>query len=133
MKNSNNWFLFAEEDLIVAQASLEKEIYNLACFHAQQGVEKLLKGFLISQRHEIPKTHSIGLLLKVCSNLDATFKLLDKTWIMLDNYYIPTRYPDALPGMLPDGMPNKDDAKKAITILEEVFKFILNKIPSTKT
>ena len=47
MKKANNWFLFAEEDLLMAEIALENEIYNQVCFHSQQGVEKILKGFLL--------------------------------------------------------------------------------------
>lgn len=47
MQEKNNWFEFAKEDLIVAQASLEKDIYNQVCFHSHQGVEKMLKGYLV--------------------------------------------------------------------------------------
>jgi len=32
----------------------------------------------------------------------------------LDDYYIPTRYPDALPGTLPEGLPEQSDAENAI-------------------
>ena len=50
MKESNNWFEFAKEDLIVAGASLKEEVYNQVCFHAHQGVEKMLKGYLAVKR-----------------------------------------------------------------------------------
>lgn len=45
MKQRNNWFLFAEEDLKLAEYFLSGKIYNQVCFHSQQGVEKMLKGF----------------------------------------------------------------------------------------
>jgi HEPN domain-containing protein len=32
----------------------------------------------------------------------------------LDIFYIPTRYPDALPGSLADGLPGKEDAEESI-------------------
>ena len=44
--------------------------------------------------------------------------------IELDDYYIPTRYPDALPGRLPEGLPKKEDAEEALAALEEVGDFI---------
>jgi HEPN domain-containing protein len=40
------------------------------------------------------------------------------------DYYIPTRYPDALPGTLPEGLPGQSEAKEAValarTLLERV-------------
>ena len=32
----------------------------------------------------------------------------------MDIYYIPTRYPDALPGSLTEGLPGKEEANEAI-------------------
>lgn len=36
--------------------------------------------------------------------------------VLLDDYYIPTRYPDALPGALPDGLPDKSEAREAVAL-----------------
>ena len=127
MKESNNWFEFAKEDLIVAQASLEKGIYNQVCFHAHQGVEKMLKGYLAIKGKDIPKTHFISVLLKLCAELDLKFKEMTHICIKLDNYYIPTRYPDALPGILAEGIPEKDDAEEAISVLEEMMDFVIKR------
>jgi HEPN domain-containing protein len=38
----NHWLVFAREDLHVAELVFDKGIYNQACFHAQQCVEKAL-------------------------------------------------------------------------------------------
>jgi HEPN domain-containing protein len=40
------WATFAREDLRVAELTYEAEIWNQACFHAQQCVEKILKAAL---------------------------------------------------------------------------------------
>jgi len=124
MKEENKWFAFAREDLIVAQASLEKEVYNQVCFHSHQGVEKTLKGYLAAKDRDIPKTHFISALLKLCFQIDGNFKGLINRCLKLDDYYIPTRYPDALPGTLPEGIPTKEDAQEAISILEEMMDFV---------
>jgi len=34
----------------------------------------------------------------------------------LDRFYIPTRYPDALPGMLAEGLPGQQDAQEALDL-----------------
>lgn len=41
----------------------------------------------------------------------------------LNQFYIPMRYPDALPGGVAEGMPTNEDAKKAIDYGEEIFNF----------
>lgn len=44
MTEPHKWLEFAHEDLVLAEAAFEKQIDNQVCFHAQQGVEKALKG-----------------------------------------------------------------------------------------
>jgi len=39
-KEYNKWIVFAQEDLKMAELALKEEIYNQACFHSQQCVEK---------------------------------------------------------------------------------------------
>lgn len=124
MNGAERWLKFAQEDLTVARLSLEKKVYNQACFHSHQGVEKILKGYLLAKGEDVPRTHSITALLKLCAKIDSVFNELPKDARNLDDYYIPTRYPDALPGTLPEGLPGQDDAEKAISILEKIMKFI---------
>lgn len=128
MNEKNRWFSFALEDLKVAEISLEEGIYNQACFHSQQGVEKMLKGYLAENDKDVPKIHSIGALLKICGKIDRGFEKMTAKCSKLDDYYIPLRYPDIPPGMLPDGMPGKEDAREAVYILEEVMKFVEKKV-----
>lgn len=54
---AERWFRFAEEDLRVAALVFEEQIYTQTCFHAQQAVEKTLKGLLVYQERLPPKTH----------------------------------------------------------------------------
>lgn len=42
--------------------------------------------------------------------------------ILLDRFYIPTRYPDAIPGSLEDGLPNREDAQDAIRTARCLFE-----------
>jgi len=39
----------------------------------------------------------------------------------LNNFYIPTRYPDAFPDSLPDRLPNEKDAKEAVSTAATIF------------
>jgi HEPN domain-containing protein len=41
---------------------------------------------------------------------------------LLDRFYIPTRYPDALPGMLPDGLPGQRDAQEALDLAKQTLE-----------
>lgn len=44
--SKNPWFDYAQEDLQAAELLYDRGVYRLASFHAQQSVEKLLKGLL---------------------------------------------------------------------------------------
>ncbi len=45
-----------------------------------------------------------------------------------DWFYIPTRYPDALPGVLPEGMPGSVDAQEAVALARQVFAAVSQSI-----
>ncbi len=44
--------------------------------------------------------------------------------LFLDRFYIPTRYPDALPGSLPEGMPNNQDAAGALATARRILDLV---------
>jgi HEPN domain-containing protein len=43
---------------------------------------------------------------------------------LLDRFSIPTRYPDALPGSLPEGLPDQSDAVEALAVAREVLQTV---------
>lgn len=127
-ENSKRWLAFAQEDLRVAELVWEQEIYNQVCFHAQQCVEKALKGLLTAQGKLPPRTHAITDLLGLLPQ--AWFAEQREALMALDDFYIPTRYPDALPGALPDGLPGKEQAKEALTTAQDVWGAIQKQLES---
>ena len=128
MNKALDWMVFAKEDLSMARIALREGIVNQACFHAQQGVEKAFKAYLRFQRRSVPKTHSLTELLEICKVTDKSFEKFTGASLRLDRYYIPTRYPDALPGIAPEGMPTPEEAGEAVKILEEIADWIDQKI-----
>jgi HEPN domain-containing protein len=64
-ENAKRWLTFAQEDLKVAEVIFDQAIYNQVCFHAQQCVEKALKGLLVHQGQVTARTHSITDLLSL--------------------------------------------------------------------
>lgn len=79
-----------------------------------------MKGLISEAKRKVPRTHSLIELLNVCSGIKPQLSEFETDCLKLDKYYIPTRYPDALPGSLPDGLPNKSDAEGALKILDKV-------------
>ena len=113
---AEQWLSFARDDLRMAELAMTEGIYHQVCFHSQQCVEKAIKALLSWQEQPVPRTHRLTDLLETVElganpleNLASDIKLLDR-------YYIPTRYPDALPGCLPEGLPNAADAQEAIDV-----------------
>lgn len=121
----NNWFDFAQQDLRVAEIVLKEKIYTQVCFHCQQAVEKFLKGYLVEKNKDIPKTHFLDELLNLCVHIEGGFEDLRAGCSRLDDYYIPTRYPDALPGVLPEGLPEQKDAEEALSFAKKVMQFVM--------
>lgn len=122
------WIRFAEEDILSAKALLEKGIYNQVCFHSQQAAEKMLKAFLKSKEMVPPKIHSLLELLQMCKEKDNDFDLLQEECEYLSRFYLSIRYPDALVGSLSEGLPNLEEAKKALDFAEYIMKFVKGKL-----
>ena len=121
-ETAEHWLVFARQDLRMAELALTEDIYNQVCFHAQQCVEKAVKGWLEQQGQTPPRTHRMADLLTLLP--PELLGELSDTLGLLDRFYIPTRYPDALPGMLPDGMPGQRDAREALDMARQALECI---------
>jgi len=126
-KEGKRWFLQAEQDLKDAEYSFDGRRFHLACFLSQQSAEKALKAFLYAKGEERVFSHSVAELCKEAIIYDERFKEVKKASV-LDKYYIPTRYPDGLPGGVPYEMFNEDDAMKAIGLASELLDMVKKKI-----
>lgn len=104
----------------MAEWTLTEQIYNQACFHAQQCVEKALKAWLRHQGVFPPRTHQLSVLLSFLS--DEVLTDIRTDIILLDRFYIPTRYPDALPGMTAESLPTATDAEEATKVARQVLQ-----------
>lgn len=118
------WFIKAEHDIVTARRSLEKEpiLTDMACFHAQQCVEKSLKAFLVFKDCQVEKTHDVGKLVDACGKLDGSFleKLPDLRG--MSAYAITERYPDDWREIL------LDEAQGAVKKAEGCLAFVKGKI-----
>lgn len=121
-KPHDGWFYLAGEDLAFARDGLEGGFYAHVCVLSQQAVEKAMKGYLVSKKKDYPRTHGLMMLKELMNApwLDEHIVHLKK----LSEFYVPLRYPDAMPGSLPDGLPGKDDASDALNWAEEIVGLI---------
>jgi HEPN domain-containing protein len=129
MSDSGRWIELALEDEKMAELAYGEKLYNQVCFHSQQGAEKFLKAFLVEKEGRFPKVHSLVELLGLVSYLDQNLKALRNTCLYLDQFYVPTRYPDAPLGNLAQGAPNEDDAKRAMDGFKEIKAAVIQKLP----
>ena len=120
MSEASNWLAFARDDLRVAECALSAKIYNQACFHAQQCVEKTLKAWIRHLGTLPPRAHQLSLLVALLPDKVLADLRLEITF--LDRFYIPTRYPDAIAGALPDGLPDVADAQEAYSVARDVLQ-----------
>lgn len=121
-EEGERWLRFAREDLSVAELTMLAAIFNQVCFHAQQCAEKAIKGLLVLQGKKPPRTHLIGDLLSLLETNPFQTSTLEIQ--LLDRFYIPTRYPDALPGELPEGLPGREDAEEALATARQILDTI---------
>ena len=122
------WVRQASDDLAVARLVCREDYFSHACFLAQQSIEKALKGYLLWAFNDYPRLHRLVELATRCQENDASFEALLTGCIVVDQYYTPTRYPNGIPGSLPEGLPGPDEAAEAIGIAKRVYELVRDKL-----
>lgn len=122
------WLEKAEDDLRFARLGLKESFFSQVCFLSQQAVEKSLKAFLVSKDVLYPKTHKLIDLAEACLKHGLSLEKYKKEYRFLDEFYIPTRYPDAVPGSIEGYAPTKKQAEEALGIAEKIFSMIIGTI-----
>jgi HEPN domain-containing protein len=118
------WLRQAERDLSDARFALEGGRYSLGCFLGQQAGEKALKGYLYHMGAEDVWGNSLADLCEDAKVFDLTFDALKSLAVLLDKYYLLTRYPAALPGGIPADVFDAIEAQRAIELAQEVISFV---------
>jgi HEPN domain-containing protein len=127
------WLRQAEHDLSIAQNHQGRGDYSDACFMAEQASQKALKAFLVAQGRRSVPIHSVAQLAESCSQIDADFTLYIAPGRILDQYYIPTRYPDALaPPAVPFESYTEEQGKKAVAAAKAIFSLVARKLKPPK-
>lgn len=120
---ADRWYKQAENDLAFAKRGVEEGFYSQACFLCQQAGEKAVKALHYLSGKRVVLGHSIQKLLE---ELDPRF-LRAKEFIeagsRLDQYYIPTRYPNGLPDGAPFEAYSESQAREAVSYAEEILFF----------
>jgi len=97
---------------------------DTTCYFCHQTAEKALKSYLLYKGLKfLPHIHILPTLLFMCEEKDKNFVKLKKHCLILNKYYIETKYPLSPPIDYP-----KQEAKKAIDLASEVLAFVEKKI-----
>lgn len=121
---ATRWLKTAQGDLDSATILVKNDKYAHACFHCQQAGEKAVKAvwYLLDAD---PWGHSITKLIQDLNNVDSVaykhFQNVVRSAILLDRFYIPTRYPNGLPDLTPDESFLKEDADSCIEDAEAII------------
>jgi HEPN domain-containing protein len=88
-------------------------------------LEKALKALLAASGELVPRTHRLADLWQRLPATDRNALVhLRHAAFDLDRYYLPARYPDALPGVLPEGLPGKEHAERAVETCRRVLGYV---------
>jgi len=118
-RSTREWIEKAEGDWITAQRAYrarKNPVYDAACFHCQQCVEKYLKAELNEAGMLIDKTHDLADLLKQVSVFEPSQTSLQPQADFLTDFAVQSRYPG--------WRATKARAKQAIRDCREVRRVI---------
>lgn len=121
---ARGWLVKAASDLNASRLVVEGDgPYDTACFHAQQAIEKALKGFLAFRRQPIPRTHDLEELQQQCLALESLPHLAVLDLTETTDYGVVVRY-DL------DFWPGQDTAADALALADKVFGLVLDALPA---
>lgn len=117
------WLGFANQDFSSAKylMGMRPTPLEIICYHCEQSSEKALKGYLIQNDIEPPRTHDLRLLCKMCSAIDNSFDEISQFCINLTPYGVQSRYPFEIDIL-------ESDMQKAVIEANHVMRFILGRL-----
>jgi len=119
---ARDWFNQALRDLEQAQDSQKAGRHEWACFAAQQAAEKAVKALHLHLGQEA-WGHVIAKLLKELPEaVQASNDLIEKAQV-LDNFYIPARYPNSHPQGAPFEHYGSLQSEAALAYAREIVDF----------
>jgi len=120
LDEARRWLAQALHDRDAARLVRDHGYCEHACFLAQQAAEKALKAFLYARGEGPVLGHSTLALVQEAASCEPAFEALADSCRRLDQLYIPTRYPNGLPGGVPHDFYDRGLADQALADLEGV-------------
>jgi HEPN domain-containing protein len=120
---AQDWFNQAVRDLEQAQDSQSARRHEWGCFAAQQAAEKGVKALHLHLGQEAWGHVIARLLAELPDTVIIPSELMDKAKV-LDNFYIPARYPNGHPEGAPFEHYGSLQSEAAIRYAREILDFI---------
>jgi HEPN domain-containing protein len=117
------WLRQAEDDYRFARTALAGQFYAQCCFIAQQVAEKGAKAVHYHLGARTVIGHSIQVLMRRLNARAGVTEALLEIAGQLDQYYVSTRYPDALPGLAPSDAFSRAQAQAALRSARKVLQW----------
>ncbi len=128
---SSDWFRQAQRDLAQAEASLQGDRHEWACFAAHQAAEKAVKALHLAYQQEAWGHVVARLLSELPSVIERPALLTDKAKV-LDTFYIPTRYPDSHPEGSPFDHYGPLQSREAVNYAREILEFVRHEMAQAR-
>jgi HEPN domain-containing protein len=118
---SRDWFAQAERDLEQAVSSQKESRHEWACFAAHQSAEKAVKALHLHLKQEV-WGHVVARILAELP-MFVSEELIEKAMV-LDGFYIPTRYANGHPEGAPFEHYGSIQSREAIDYAGEILEFV---------
>jgi HEPN domain-containing protein len=130
LREAQRWLAQALHDRDAARLNRDHDFHEHACFLAQQSAEKALKAFLYARGQGPVLGHSTLALVREAAGHEAGFAALEDRCRRLDQLYIPTRYPNALPDGAPHEFYDRGLSEQALADLDAVIACVERFVPA---
>ncbi|MCD7730409.1 MAG: HEPN domain-containing protein [Oscillospiraceae bacterium] len=119
-KRYYDWLFHAWQDLHSAKMLInDSRLYEQVVFHCQQAIEKSLKAYMLYKARRLLDGHNLTWLCKQAAMLDDSFAKWISKCVLLNRYYIETRYPADIPSDI-----DRDFAEDILSASEEMMDFV---------
>ncbi|HOO47690.1 MAG TPA: HEPN domain-containing protein [Deltaproteobacteria bacterium] len=122
-----DWLDQAKRDLEQAEDSCRAGRHEWACFACHQGAEKAVKALHLHNGQEA-WGHVIAKLLQELPDSIELYGDLVEMGRVLDNFYIPTRYPNGHPEGPPFSHYGPLQSKEAILYAGKIIEFVCSQM-----
>lgn len=122
-----DWLAQAERDLEQAMASRAEGRHEWACFASHQASEKAVKALHLYHRQEAWGHVVASLLAELPDGILLPPDLVERGRV-LDNFYVPTRYPNGHPSGPPFEHYGPLQSEQALDHAREILRFVRSEV-----